>query len=303
MGPALTHRPAGPGVVRVTARHCDDQGVTIPVFGGNPLPGLGQVEWSRWWHRGRTLLPSPQLRCWVTRHPGPCCAFGGSVSPRGGGEPRVPSRTIRTTPEGWDRAVVGYRGGRRSGPSRALCRHWSPAWGWGRAGEGRQGGNRQLSLLCWSGLGVPEVRFPRPSSSCATAALAAALRPALGLPCRPGQEGWGRPWAPAWSLIPPTPPGDNPHPRRVVGKSGRGPVSWVGCPTQPSGSPGAPQCGAGSSANTRLPPRHTALCGLRLSRLGRPASGANWEPRTQPSRSFLNLTNKRKEYSERRIIG
>ncbi|NXC23168.1 CQ10A protein, partial [Corythaeola cristata] len=49
--------------------------------------------------------------------------------------------------------------------------------------------------------------------------------------------------------------------------------------------------------------RHTALCGLRLSRLGRAASGAEWEPRAQPSRSFLNLTNKRKEYSERRIIG
>ncbi|NXL04350.1 CQ10A protein, partial [Mesembrinibis cayennensis] len=49
--------------------------------------------------------------------------------------------------------------------------------------------------------------------------------------------------------------------------------------------------------------RHAALCGLRLSRLGRPASGTEWELRTQPSRSFLNLTNKRKEYSERRIIG
>ncbi|XP_010563483.1 PREDICTED: coenzyme Q-binding protein COQ10 homolog A, mitochondrial [Haliaeetus leucocephalus] len=61
--------------------------------------------------------------------------------------------------------------------------------------------------------------------------------------------------------------------------------------------------GDGSSANTCLPPRHTALCGLRLSRFGRPASSTEWEPRTQPSRSFLNLTNKRKEYSERRIIG
>ncbi|NWW19015.1 CQ10A protein, partial [Falcunculus frontatus] len=48
--------------------------------------------------------------------------------------------------------------------------------------------------------------------------------------------------------------------------------------------------------------RHTALCGLRLSRLSRPGPTA-WEPRAQPSRSFLNLTNKRKEYSERRIIG
>ncbi|CAM9947777.1 unnamed protein product [Bubo scandiacus] len=51
------------------------------------------------------------------------------------------------------------------------------------------------------------------------------------------------------------------------------------------------------------PGRHAALCGLRLSRPGRPASSAGWEPRAQPSRSFLNLTNKRKEYSERRIIG
>lgn len=46
------------------------------------------------------------------------------------------------------------------------------------------------------------------------------------------------------------------------------------------------------------------LCGLRL---GRPVSGTEGEPRRQPSRSFLNLagsfTNKRKEYSERRIIG
>ncbi|NWS19585.1 CQ10A protein, partial [Pachyramphus minor] len=48
--------------------------------------------------------------------------------------------------------------------------------------------------------------------------------------------------------------------------------------------------------------RHAALCGLRLSRLARP-SPAPWEPRSQPSRTFLNLTNKRKEYSERRIIG
>ncbi|NXV73098.1 CQ10A protein, partial [Atlantisia rogersi] len=49
--------------------------------------------------------------------------------------------------------------------------------------------------------------------------------------------------------------------------------------------------------------RHAALCGLRLSRLGRPVTVWEWEPQVQPSRSFLNLTNKRKEYSERRIIG
>ncbi|NWI61124.1 CQ10A protein, partial [Calyptomena viridis] len=48
--------------------------------------------------------------------------------------------------------------------------------------------------------------------------------------------------------------------------------------------------------------RHTALCGLRLARLARPIP-LPWEPHSQPSRSFLNLTNKRKEYSERRIIG
>ncbi|KAM6294482.1 coenzyme Q-binding protein COQ10 homolog A, mitochondrial [Aegotheles albertisi] len=48
------------------------------------------------------------------------------------------------------------------------------------------------------------------------------------------------------------------------------------------------------------PGRHTVLCGLRL---GRPVGSPTWEPRGQPSRTFLNLTNKRKEYSERRIIG
>lgn len=52
---------------------------------------------------------------------------------------------------------------------------------------------------------------------------------------------------------------------------------------------------AGAARCHPCPPRHTALCGLRLA--------AAWEPRAQPSRSFLNLTNKRKEYSERRIIG
>ncbi|XP_062453114.1 coenzyme Q-binding protein COQ10 homolog A, mitochondrial [Rhea pennata] len=55
------------------------------------------------------------------------------------------------------------------------------------------------------------------------------------------------------------------------------------------------------------PGRCAALCGVRLSQLPRPVSGAEWKPRAQPSRTFLNLTgpfsNKRKEYSERRIIG
>ncbi|NWR65134.1 CQ10A protein, partial [Bucorvus abyssinicus] len=46
--------------------------------------------------------------------------------------------------------------------------------------------------------------------------------------------------------------------------------------------------------------RHAALCGLQLGRL---VTSSGWEPLAQPSRTFLNLTNKRKEYSERRIIG
>lgn len=61
---------------------------------------------------------------------------------------------------------------------------------------------------------------------------------------------------------------------------------------------------AASPPHSHLLPRHAVLCGLRL---GRPVSGTEGEPRRQPSRSFLNLagsfTNKRKEYSERRIIG
>uniref|UniRef100_A0A672UTQ8 Coenzyme Q10A n=1 Tax=Strigops habroptila TaxID=2489341 RepID=A0A672UTQ8_STRHB len=49
--------------------------------------------------------------------------------------------------------------------------------------------------------------------------------------------------------------------------------------------------------NTRFPPRHAALCGLRL------VTGTECDPRLQPVRCFLNLTTRRKEYSERRIIG
>ncbi|XP_015155783.1 coenzyme Q-binding protein COQ10 homolog A, mitochondrial isoform X3 [Gallus gallus] len=52
------------------------------------------------------------------------------------------------------------------------------------------------------------------------------------------------------------------------------------------------------------PGRHTAPCGLGF---GRPAVSTEWDPQRAPTRSFLNLagslTNKRKEYSERRIIG
>ncbi|XP_051497334.1 coenzyme Q-binding protein COQ10 homolog A, mitochondrial [Apus apus] len=65
---------------------------------------------------------------------------------------------------------------------------------------------------------------------------------------------------------------------------------------------GALQLGArrGLRAAAAPPGRHTVLYGLQLSHLGRSTRG---DPQIQPSRTFLNLTNKRKEYSERRIIG
>ncbi|XP_064354770.1 coenzyme Q-binding protein COQ10 homolog A, mitochondrial [Dromaius novaehollandiae] len=72
---------------------------------------------------------------------------------------------------------------------------------------------------------------------------------------------------------------------------------------------GALQLGARQRLRAAAAPpgRYAALCGARLGRPPRPVSGSEWEPRAQPSRTFLNLTgpftNKRKEYSERRIIG
>ncbi|XP_067170133.1 coenzyme Q-binding protein COQ10 homolog A, mitochondrial [Apteryx mantelli] len=72
---------------------------------------------------------------------------------------------------------------------------------------------------------------------------------------------------------------------------------------------GALQLGARQRLRAAAAPpgRYAVLCGIRLSRTPRPVSSAAWEPRAQPSRTFLNLTgpftNKRKEYSERRIIG
>lgn len=70
----------------------------------------------------------------------------------------------------------------------------------------------------------------------------------------------------------------------------------------PSRAVGQPH--TGSCAHTSLLCRHTAPCGLGF---GRPAVSTEWDPQRAPTRSFLNLagslTNKRKEYSERRIIG
>ncbi|XP_015742377.1 coenzyme Q-binding protein COQ10 homolog A, mitochondrial-like, partial [Coturnix japonica] len=69
---------------------------------------------------------------------------------------------------------------------------------------------------------------------------------------------------------------------------------------------GALQVGARQRLRAAAAPtgRHTALCSLVFSR---PAISTEWDPHRAPTRSFLNLagslTNKRKEYSERRIIG
>ncbi|KAM6189118.1 coenzyme Q-binding protein COQ10 homolog A, mitochondrial [Sarcoramphus papa] len=119
-------------------------------------------------------------------------------------------------------------------------------------------------------------------------------------PHRPAAPGRRAGAAAGACLIP-----DPPHTPcgRFPSREGRGQV-WKG-PNVVAVLGDAAPLGPAARWRLRCPARsrHTALCGLRLSRLGRPASGAEWEPRTQPSRSFLNLTNKRKEYSERRIIG
>ncbi|XP_030410569.1 coenzyme Q-binding protein COQ10 homolog A, mitochondrial isoform X1 [Gopherus evgoodei] len=53
--------------------------------------------------------------------------------------------------------------------------------------------------------------------------------------------------------------------------------------------------------------RAMSLCGILLSRVPWAINSLDWGPCTQHSRTFINLTgpftNKRKEYSERRIIG
>ncbi|XP_035169164.1 coenzyme Q-binding protein COQ10 homolog A, mitochondrial-like, partial [Oxyura jamaicensis] len=123
---------------------------------------------------------------------------------------------------------------------------------------------------------------------------------------RAGASVWGRPGGRSrWpDLRPPrTDPADlRAQPAGTGAGSGRpeetaAPASPAGCRT------GGPAAGP-VRAPVRAPSRHAALCGLRL---GWPASSTEGEPRRQPSRSFLNLagsfTNKRKEYSERRIIG
>uniref|UniRef100_A0A669QEL2 Coenzyme Q10A n=1 Tax=Phasianus colchicus TaxID=9054 RepID=A0A669QEL2_PHACC len=85
-------------------------------------------------------------------------------------------------------------------------------------------------------------------------------------------------------------------------QDGRGqpqPGAEEGMPSRAVGQPRAR-----SSAHTSLLCRHAALCGPGF---GRPAISTEWDPQRAPTRSFLNLagslTNKRKEYSERRIIG
>uniref|UniRef100_A0A803YJY6 Coenzyme Q10A n=1 Tax=Meleagris gallopavo TaxID=9103 RepID=A0A803YJY6_MELGA len=91
-------------------------------------------------------------------------------------------------------------------------------------------------------------------------------------------------------------------PRLLPAQEGCGrpqPGAEEGIPSRAVGQPRT-----GSCAHTSVLCRHAALCGLRFGRL---AISTEWDPQRAPTRSFLNLagslTNKRKEYSERRIIG
>ncbi|XP_066564341.1 coenzyme Q-binding protein COQ10 homolog A, mitochondrial [Amia ocellicauda] len=64
---------------------------------------------------------------------------------------------------------------------------------------------------------------------------------------------------------------------------------------------------AGARARARQPIRHLSSCGILMTRTPRMLCCLGWDSPIPFSRSFINftnpLTNKRKEYSERRILG
>ncbi|XP_036389354.1 coenzyme Q-binding protein COQ10 homolog A, mitochondrial [Megalops cyprinoides] len=61
---------------------------------------------------------------------------------------------------------------------------------------------------------------------------------------------------------------------------------------------------AGSRARLRQPIRHLSSCGILMTRTPRMLCYLDYELTPIPhSRTFISLTNKRKEYSERRIMG
>ncbi|KAJ8412225.1 hypothetical protein AAFF_G00144920 [Aldrovandia affinis] len=61
---------------------------------------------------------------------------------------------------------------------------------------------------------------------------------------------------------------------------------------------------AGSRARLKQPIRHLASCGILMTRTPRMLCALDWEtPSVPSSRAFISFTNKRKEYSERRIMG
>ncbi|XP_064155110.1 coenzyme Q-binding protein COQ10 homolog A, mitochondrial isoform X1 [Anguilla rostrata] len=63
-------------------------------------------------------------------------------------------------------------------------------------------------------------------------------------------------------------------------------------------------CNVGSRARLKQPIRYLSSCGILMTKTSRMLCYQDWETTTIPARrTFISFTNKRKEYSERRILG